>query len=88
MQSELYHEPPEVDDDGRPSETVEFSYPNGLGEEPRGAAFNGSESALIRDHPLKAEVGDVVLVFFGNAGPNLIGSHYAALPRDPGFEPE
>jgi FtsP/CotA-like multicopper oxidase with cupredoxin domain len=27
MQSVSYHEPPEVDDDGRRSEQVEFSYP-------------------------------------------------------------
>ncbi|KAH7347438.1 copper-containing nitrite reductase [Plectosphaerella cucumerina] len=88
MQSEFYHEPPEVDDDGRRSETVEFSYPNGLREEPQVVAFNGSESALTRDHPLKAEVGDDVRIFFGNAGPNLtssfhvIGSHFKNVYRD------
>lgn len=88
MQSEFYHEPPEVDDDGRRSETVEFSYPNGLREEPQVVAFNGSESALTRDHPLKAEVGDDVRIFFGNAGPNLtssfhvIGSHFKKVYRD------
>ncbi|KAJ4132299.1 hypothetical protein NW754_015114 [Fusarium falciforme] len=48
MQSEFYHEPPEIDDDGRRSDTVEFSYPNGLREEPNVIAFNGSESALTR----------------------------------------
>ncbi|KJZ73821.1 hypothetical protein HIM_06714 [Hirsutella minnesotensis 3608] len=32
MQSEVYHEPPEILEDGRPSQTVEFSYPNGLRE--------------------------------------------------------
>lgn len=71
MQSEFYHEPPEVDDDGRRSEIVEFSYPNGLREEPQVVAFNGSESALSRDHPLKANVGDDVRTLFGNAAPNL-----------------
>ncbi|KAH8749754.1 copper-containing nitrite reductase [Diaporthe sp. PMI_573] len=88
MQSEFYHEPPEVDDDGRRSEIVEFSYPNGLREEPQVVAFNGSESALTRDHPLKANVGDDVRIFFGNAGPNLtssfhvIGSHFRNVYRD------
>ncbi|GAB1315650.1 Copper-containing nitrite reductase [Madurella fahalii] len=88
MQSEFYHEPPEIEDDGRRSEIVEFSYPNGLREEPQLIAFNGSESALTRDHPLKAEVGDSVRIFFGNAGPNLtssfhvIGSHFKNVYRD------
>ncbi|KAH7254980.1 copper-containing nitrite reductase [Fusarium solani] len=90
MQSEFYHEPPEVDDDGRRSEIVEFSYPNGLREEPQVVAFNGSESALTRDKPLKANVGDNVRIFFGNAGPNLtssfhiIGSHFKNVYRDGG----
>ncbi|KAI8411693.1 hypothetical protein FOFC_08287, partial [Fusarium oxysporum] len=88
MQSEFYHEPPEIDDDGRRSDTVEFSYPNGLREEPNVIAFNGSESALTRDKPLKANVGDSVRIFFGNAGPNLtsafhvIGSHFKKVYRD------
>ncbi|EXL68008.1 hypothetical protein FOPG_15914 [Fusarium oxysporum f. sp. conglutinans race 2 54008] len=88
MQSEFYHEPPEIDDDGRRSDTVEFSYPNGLREEPNIIAFNGSESALTRDKPLKANVGDSVRIFFGNAGPNLtsafhvIGSHFKKVYRD------
>lgn len=88
MQSEFYHEPPEVDDDGRPSSTVEFSYPNGLREEPNLVVFNGSESALTRDKPLKANVGETVRIFFGNAGPNLtsafhvIGSQFRNAFRD------
>ncbi|KAG7423098.1 Copper-containing nitrite reductase [Fusarium oxysporum f. sp. raphani] len=88
MQSEFYHEPPEIDDDGRRSDTVEFSYPNGLREEPNIITFNGSESALTRDKPLKANVGDSVRIFFGNAGPNLtsafhvIGSHFKKVYRD------
>ncbi|KAH7136890.1 copper-containing nitrite reductase [Dactylonectria estremocensis] len=88
MQSEWYHEPPEVDEEGRRSETVEFSYPNGLREEPQVVTFNGNESALTRDKPLKANVGDSVRLFFGNAGPNLtssfhvIGSHFKNVYRD------
>jgi len=76
MQSEFYHEPPEVLEDGRPSSTVEFSYPNGLREEPNIVVFNGSESALTRDKPLRANVGESVRIFFGNAGPNFTSSFH------------
>lgn len=88
MQSEIYHEPPELDDDGRPLNVVEFSYPRGLREEPNAIVFNGKESALTRDAPLKARVGETVRIFFGNAGPNLtsafhvIGSHFLNCYRD------
>lgn len=88
MQSEFYHEPPEVEDDGRPSSTVEFSYPNALREEPSVVVFNGHESALTTEKPLKAGVGESVRIFFGNAGPNLtssfhvIGSTFKKVYRD------
>ncbi|KAL2163087.1 hypothetical protein VTH06DRAFT_6923 [Thermothelomyces fergusii] len=74
MQSEFYHEPPEVGEDGKPSRTVEFSYPSGLAEEPAAVVFNGSESAATRDAPLRARTGETVRLFFGNAGPNLTSS--------------
>lgn len=88
MQSEFYHEPPEVEENGRPSSQVEFSYPNALREEPSVVVFNGNESALTRDKPLKAKVNETVRIFFGNAGPNLtssfhvIGSHFLRVYRD------
>ncbi|KAK3897558.1 nitrite reductase [Staphylotrichum tortipilum] len=88
MQSEFYHEPPEVDDDGRPARTVEFSYPGGMREEPNIVVFNGHEAALTRDKPLKANAGETVRVFFGNVGPNLtsafhvIGSNFLRAYRD------
>ncbi|KAK5202762.1 hypothetical protein LTR41_011489 [Exophiala xenobiotica] len=88
MQSEWYHEPPEVDDKGRKSNQVEFSYPNALREEPEAVVFNGSESALTRDKPLKANINDTVRIFFGNAGPNLtsafhvIGGNFRRAYRD------
>ncbi|KAJ5463263.1 Nitrite reductasecopper-type [Penicillium sp. IBT 31633x] len=88
MQSEFYHEPPEVGDDGKLSSTVEFSYPNALREEPSVVVFNGHEAALTRDKPLKASVGERVRIFFGNAGPNLtssfhvIGSNFEKVYRD------
>ncbi|PKS08147.1 hypothetical protein jhhlp_005423, partial [Lomentospora prolificans] len=76
MQSEFYHEPPEKGDDGRPSQKVEFSYPNALREEPDVVVFNGSESAATRDKPLKAKTGESIRIFFGNAGPNLTSSFH------------
>lgn len=88
MQSEIYHEPPEVEDDGRRSSQVEFSYPSALREEANVVVFNGHEAALTRDKPLKARVGETVRIFFGNAGPNLtssfhvIGSNFRKLYRD------
>lgn len=88
MQSEFYHEPPEKEDDGRLSKTVEYSYPNGLREEPQVIVFNGRESALTRDAPLKANTDESVRLYFGNAGPNLtsafhvIGSIFNRLYRE------
>jgi copper-containing nitrite reductase len=88
MQSEFYHEPPDVEDDGKPSSQVEFSYPKALREEPDLIVFNGHEGALTTDKPLKARVGETVRIYFGNAGPNLtssfhvIGSNLMRLYRD------
>lgn len=53
MQSEFYHEPPEIEENGRPSLQVEFSYPDALREEPSVVVFNGHEDALTTDKPLK-----------------------------------
>jgi hypothetical protein len=55
---------------------VEFSYPNGMSEEPNIVVFNGSESSMTRDKPLKAHTGETVRIFFGNAGPNLTSSFH------------
>ncbi|KAK2796161.1 hypothetical protein FQN52_000138 [Onygenales sp. PD_12] len=74
MQSEFYHEPPEIEEDGRRSHQVEFSYPNALREDPSAVVFNGSESALTMDKPLKMRTGETMRIFFGNAGPNLTSS--------------
>jgi copper-containing nitrite reductase len=88
MQSEFYHEPPEIEENGRPSPQVEFSYPNAIREEPSVVVFNGHEDALTTDKPLKAQVGESVRIFFGNAGPNLtssfhvIGSNFKRVYRD------
>jgi len=88
MQSEFYHEPPEELEDGRRSSMVEFSYPNALREEPDVVVFNGSESALTRDRPLKAHTDETIRIYFGNAGPNLtssfhvLGSNFRNVYRD------
>lgn len=88
MQSEFYHEPPEILENGRKSSEVEFSYPNAMREEPDVVVFNGSESAMTRDQPLKAHVNETVRIFFGNAGPNLtssfhvLGSNFKNVYRD------
>lgn len=88
MQSEFYHEQPDVDDNGKPSSLVEFSYPKALREEPDLIVFNGHEGALTTDKPLKARVGETVRIYFGNSGPNLtssfhvIGSNLMKLYRD------
>lgn len=76
MQSEFYHEPPEVEDDGRLSDVVEFSYPNALREEPSVVVFNGRDTACTTEKPLKARTGESVRIFFGNAGPNLTSSFH------------
>ncbi|KAI2274719.1 hypothetical protein LOZ05_001417 [Ophidiomyces ophidiicola] len=76
LQSEFYHEPPDVEEDGRRSSTVEFSYPLALREEPNVIVFNGSGSALSLDKPLQARTNDNVRIFFGNAGPNLSSSFH------------
>ncbi len=57
MQSEFYHEPPDVDDDGRPASQVEFSYPGGLREEPNIVVFNGSEVSPDQRQTLKGKCG-------------------------------
>jgi copper-containing nitrite reductase len=76
MQSEYYIEPPEKMDNGKLSDKVEFSYPRGLSEDADVVVFNGKEGALTRDCPLKAEAGDRVRIYFGNAGPNLTSAFH------------
>ncbi|CAF1001320.1 unnamed protein product [Rotaria sp. Silwood1] len=76
MQSEFYHEPPEKLENGKLSDKVKFSYPRALDETANVVVFNGKESALSRDAPLKASTGDRIRIYFGNAGPNLISSFH------------
>jgi copper-containing nitrite reductase len=74
MQSEYYVEPLERLPNGKLTDTAEFSYPRGLQEDADLVVFNGKEGAMTRDAPLKAQTGDRVRIYFGNAGPNLTSS--------------
>jgi copper-containing nitrite reductase len=48
----------------------QFSEPKLLGEAPEYFVFNGAVDALTKEHPLTANTGETVRIFFGNAGPN------------------
>ena len=67
MQSEFYVDESAVDERG----VVPINYAKGLAEQPDYIVFNGKEGSLTDRNPLKANVGDDVRIFFGNAGPNL-----------------
>ncbi len=47
----------------------------GLREDPDYVVFNGRVKAL-HDHPLRSTIGDDVIIYFGNAGPNKISSFH------------
>lgn len=47
----------------------------GLREDPDYVVFNGRVNALI-DYPLKASLGDNVVIYFGNIGPNKVSSFH------------
>lgn len=47
-----------------------------LNEQPEYFVFNGAVGALTTDHPLKANVGDTVRIYFGVGGPNFISSFH------------
>lgn len=52
----------------------EFSRIKLLAETPEYLVFNGAVGALTKDHPLQANAGDTVRLFFGVGGPNLTSS--------------
>ena len=54
----------------------EFSVEKLLDESPEYFVFNGSVGALTEAHPLRAEVGDTVRIFFGVGGPNFTSSFH------------
>ena len=71
LQSEFYTKDPVEG-----SETLEFSHEHGVSEHPRFVVFNGRVGSLVGDGALKAQTGERVRMFFGNAGPNLISSFH------------
>jgi nitrite reductase (NO-forming) len=52
---------------------LEYDHDRGLAEHPTHVVYNGMKGSLVKN-PLKAEVGDKIRIFFGNAGPNLVSS--------------
>lgn len=73
MQSEIYaEEPGSTADDPN---LLEYSFVNGLREDPMYVVFNGREGSLT-EKPLMAKQGQRVRLFVGNAGPNLISSFH------------
>ncbi len=56
--------------------TLQFLHQNGLDEHPMFVLFNETVGALMKEGSLKANVGDKIRVYFGNAGPNLISSFH------------
>lgn len=48
----------------------QFSDAKLMEENPEYFVFNGAVDALTKEHPMRADVGETVRVFFGNAGPN------------------
>lgn len=54
----------------------EFDIDKALAENPNYVVFNGTSGALTRENVLRAEVGETVRMFVGNAGPNLTSSFH------------
>lgn len=71
MQSEFYTEPALSGE----RNVLEYSYANGLKEDPSHVVFNGRVGALT-ESPLRSNQGERVRIFFGNIGPNLVSSFH------------
>lgn len=54
----------------------QFSMQKALDEKPSYVVFNGEVGSLLGDKALKAEQGQTVRLFLGNAGPNLTSSFH------------
>jgi len=53
-----------------------FDMQKAIDENPTYVLFNGSESALLEDNALHANVGETIRLFIGNGGPNLVSSFH------------
>ncbi len=71
MQGEIYTAEP-LHQHGAAS----FSLPKLLDEAPEYMVFNGAVGALVQEHPLQAQVGETVRIFFGVGGPNKTSSFH------------
>lgn len=71
MQGELYT----VEPFGTKGE-MEMDYDKLLSERPEYFLFNGSVGALTNSHPLYANAGETVRIFFGVGGPNYTSSFH------------
>jgi nitrite reductase (NO-forming) len=71
MQGELYT----VDSFGTKGE-MEMDYDKLISERPEYFLFNGAVGALNKSHPLYANAGETVRIFFGVGGPNFTSSFH------------
>lgn len=71
MQGELYTQEP-----FQQTGHQEFSVEKLLAESPEYFLFNGAVGALTDAHPLEAEVGETVRIYFGVGGPNFTSSFH------------
>jgi nitrite reductase (NO-forming) len=71
MQGEIYT----VEPFGTPGDQ-EMDYEKLVGEKPEYFLFNGEVGSLTRAHPLYANVGETVRIFFGVGGPNFTSSFH------------
>ncbi len=53
-----------------------FDMQKAIDEQATYVVFNGSETALVGDHALRAKVGERIRLFVGNGGPNLVSSFH------------
>ena len=71
LQSEFY-----VQESDQAGATLAFSHDEGVIEHPKYVVFNGRVGSLTGEGALKANTGERVRIYFGNAGPNLISSFH------------
>ena len=71
MQGEIYTAQPYGQDGEQ-----KFDVNKLLDEDAEYLVFNGAEGALTEEHPLQAEVGDTVRIYFGVGGPNYTSSFH------------
>ncbi len=53
-----------------------FDMEKGIDEKPTYVLFNGAEGSLIGDKALRARTGELVRLYIGNGGPNLVSSFH------------